>query len=189
MKIKTSLLPKGFTAKAERLAEKFRDELNVHHCGHLCAFRLANHLKVSICEASDYGIEPEWLERLTGWSGLYMVNQFSEKIIIHNTNHTLGRQQSTIMHELAHLVCKHPLPEDIILPELPFLRRYNPQHEQEAEYLGATLQMTRKGLVWAMRRSMTVAQIADYYKASHEMVDYRLNITGVSKQFKNFGSV
>lgn len=183
MKSKTNLLAKGFTGKAERLAEEFRTQLNVHPCGHLCAFRLASHLGVSVCEATDYGIDPQWLERVTGWSGLYLVNQFGEKIIIHNTHHPLGRQQSTIMHELAHLVCKHPLPSESILPDLPFLRRYNPQHEQEAEYLGGTLQMTRKGLVWAMRRSMSITQIADYYRASHEMVDYRLNISGVSKQF------
>lgn len=92
------------------------------------------------------------------------------------------------MHELAHLICKHPLPTESALPELPFLRRYDPQHEQEAEYLGATLQLTRKGLAWALRRSMSVAQIAEYYKASHEMVDYRLNISGVSKQFNRFKS-
>lgn len=65
------------------------------------------------------------------------------------------------MHELAHLLCNHPLPDDIILPTLPFLRRYNLQHEQEAEYLGATLQITRKGLVWAKRRGMAVSQIAN----------------------------
>lgn len=184
MKGKTNLLPKGFTGKAERLAEGLRNQLQVHPCGHLCAFRLADYLGVSVCEATDYGIEPEWIKRLTGWSGLYLINQFNEKIIIHNTYHPTGRQQSTIMHELAHLVCEHPLPTDTILPELPFLRRYNPQHEQEAEYLGATLQITRKGLVWAMRRSMSLTQIAEYYRASHEMVDYRLNISGVSKQFR-----
>lgn len=180
---KTNLLPKGFTGKAERLAESFRSQLRIHPCGHLCAFRLADHLGVSVCEATDYGIDPNWLERLTGWSGLYLINQYGEKIVIHNTHHPMGRQQNTVMHELAHLICEHSLPTESILPELPFLRRYDPQHEQEAEYLGATLQLTRKGLVWAARRNMSVDQMADYYKASHEMIGFRLNISGVARQF------
>lgn len=183
MKRKKSLLPRGFTTKAERTAETFRIDLNIHPCGHLCAFKLASYLGVCVCEAADYGIDISLVERLTGWSGLYLVNEFGEKIIIHNTAHPLGRQQSTIMHELAHLVCEHPLPTEVILPELPFLRRYEPQHEQEAEYLGSTLQMTRKGLVWAMRRNMSVIQIAEYYKASEDMVNFRLMKTGVAKQF------
>lgn len=183
MKRKKNLLPKGFTTKAERIAESFRITLNIHPCGHLCAFKLASHLGVSICEATDYGIDTKLVERLTGWSGLYLVNEFGEKIVIHNTSHPLGRQQSTVMHELAHLICEHPLSTEIILPELPFLRRYEPQHEQEAEYLGATLQMTRKSLVWAMHKKMAKMQIAEYYKASEQMVDYRLRITGVAKQF------
>lgn len=183
MKRKKSLLPRGFTTKAERIAETFRIDLNIHPCGHLCAFKLASYLGVCVCEATDYGIDISLVERLTGWSGLYLVNEFGEKIIIHNTTHPLGRQQSTIMHELAHLVCEHPLPNEIILPELPFLRRYEPQHEQEAEYLGATLQMTRKGLVWATRKGMSIEAISNYYNASHEMIDYRLHISGVAKQF------
>ncbi|MBD2703413.1 ImmA/IrrE family metallo-endopeptidase [Spirosoma sp. BT702] len=183
MKSKNNLLPRGFTTKAEKIAEAFRIDLKIHPCGHLCAFKLASHLGVSVCEATDYGIDTRLVERLIGWSGLYLVNDFGEKIVIHNTSHPLGRQHSTIMHELAHLVCEHPLPTEVILPELPFLRRYDPQHEQEAEYLGSTLQMTRKGLVWAMRRKMSITQIADYYKASEDMVDYRLHISGVSKQF------
>ncbi len=183
MPSKNNLLPKGFTNRAEQIAEDFRKQLSIHPCGHLCAFRLAEHLSVCVCEATDYGLDGTWLEQRTGWSGLYLLNKHGEKIIIHNANHPVGRQQSTIMHELAHIVCKHPLPTEVILPELPFLRQYHPQHEQEAEYLGATLQLTRKGLVWAMRRRMAIAQIADYYKASPEMVDYRLNVSGVARQF------
>ena len=184
MKSKKNFLPKGFTTKAEGLAEAFRKRLDVHPCGHLCAFELADHLEVSVCEAADYGIDTELLERLTGWSGLYLVNKFGEKLVIHNANHPPGRQQSTLMHELAHVICEHPLPTEVILPELPFLRRYELQHEQEAEYLGATLQISRKGLVWAMRRNMSISQMVDYYKASHEMVDYRLKISGVARQFR-----
>lgn len=183
MKSNKNLLPTGFTSKAETIAEAFRTQLEIHPCGQMCAFKLARYLGVSVCEATDYGISSELLLRLTGWSGLYLINQFGEKIIIHNTNHPLGRQQSTVMHELAHVVCEHPLPTEVLLPELPFLRSYQPQHEQEAEYLGATMQMTRKGLVWAMRRNMSISEIAEYYQASHEMVNYRLKISGVARQF------
>lgn len=183
MKSQKNHLPRGFSSKAEKIAEDYRIKLNVHPCDHLCAFKLADYLGVSVCQPHDYELDATLLERVSGWSGLYLINEHGEKIIIHNTLHSPARQQSTVMHELAHLLCNHPLPDDIIIPTLPFLRRYILQHEQEAEYLGATLQITRKGLVWARRKGMAVAQIADYFKASEEMVKYRLQVSGVAKQF------
>lgn len=183
MKRQKNHLPRGFSSKAEKIAEDYRGKLKLHPCDHLCAFKLADFLGVSVCQPADYGLDATSLERVTGWSGLYLVNEYGEKIIIHNPLHSLARQQSTLMHELAHLLCEHPLPGDSILPTLPFLRRYELQHEQEAEYLGATLQITRKGLVWASRKGMVIAQIADYFKASEEMVKYRLRISGVARQF------
>lgn len=183
MKTKKTNLPRGFTSVAETLAENFRKELNIHPCGQMCGFKLASHLGVSVCEASDYGFDSSKIDCLAGWSGLYLINSFGEKIIIYNSSHPSGRQQSTIMHELAHIIRGHSFRTDTIIPELPFLRSYDPLHESEAEYLGASLQITRKGLVWAVKRNMSVEQIAEYYKASTEMVNYRLRISGVARQF------
>lgn len=180
---KSTILPRGYSTVAENLAENFRKELSIHPCGHLCGFKLANHLGVSVCTASDYGFDPTVLVGLTGWSGLYLVNSFGEKIIIYNSGEPFGRQQSTIMHELAHVILGHTFRSDAILAELPFLRSYDPLHESEAGYLGASLQITRKGLVWAVKKSMSVEQMAEYYNATTEMVSYRLRISGVAKQF------
>ena len=183
MKSKINLLPRGFTTKAERLAEEFRKKLKLYPWGHLCAFDLASYLGVSVCQETDYGFDSGFVECLDGWSGLYLINKWEEKIIIYNGSHSPARQQSTVMHELAHLVCGHPLPSETLLPHLPFLRHYEARHEQEAEYLGGTLQITRKGLVWAKNRNMSTIQMSDYFNASPEMINYRLNISGVNRQF------
>lgn len=48
--------------------------------------------------------------------------------------------------------------------------------------IDGALQITRPGLQWAIKRK-SEEQISDYYNASLDMVRYRLNITGVLKQW------
>ena len=82
------------------------------------------------------------------------------------------------MYEMAHLILNHtPLK---INTKFPFLReqKYNEQDESEAEYLGGCLQITRVGLDWAIQQSMSFDDIQTHFKASKQMVQYRLNMTG-----------
>lgn len=90
------------------------------------------------------------------------------------------------MHELAHLICAHPKTRIVTLPGFPLpLREYHPDHEDEAIWLGACLQLPRNGLLWARLQGMDHEQIAAYYGASHEQVRYRLNKTGIDKQLRH----
>jgi Zn-dependent peptidase ImmA (M78 family) len=104
-------------------------------------------------------------------------------IIIHNTAHRPERQESDVMHELAHLLCEHQ-PSTIVQVEgFPFpLRSFDPVAEDEASWLGACLQLPRAALWWGARRGMAVDQFVDYFGASEEMVRYRRQITGVDFQ-------
>ncbi|WP_461137388.1 ImmA/IrrE family metallo-endopeptidase, partial [Spirosoma terrae] len=61
----------------------------------------------------------------------------------------------------------------------------DPRHEQEAFYLGATLQLPRVALSWAVHgEQMTVEEIAKKFVASRQMVQYRINVMGLSKDMK-----
>jgi Zn-dependent peptidase ImmA (M78 family) len=87
------------------------------------------------------------------------------------------------MHELAHIICKHTIPEEYKNIPIPFgMRHHCEEHEEEAKYLGGCLQITRAGLLWVTKKSMTIEEIANYYNATVDMVKYRLNVSGVSKQ-------
>lgn len=186
-----SVLKRGFTTEAETIAVYYRQELGISKFDPLDAFHLAKHLEIPIFSLDEVFKEQKShrayaiLSDPREFNATWMKNEDGDKIIIHNSNHSQYRQQSNIMHELAHVIRKHEIPEEILRLSLPLnLHYYNPLHEQEAKYLGGCLQITRPGLQWAVKR-MSQQEISDYYKASMEMVTYRLNVSGVMKQWRN----
>lgn len=186
---------RGFKAEAERLSEQYRNELEISKFDPLDAFKLANHLNVPVftLKQTFEGIEtnPSFikLNAPANFSAIWMPNEDGDKIIIHNDNHSEKRQQSNIMHELAHIIRNHEVPVDCARLCMEFnLHYYNKEHEQEAKYLGACLQITRPGLLWALKRNYSELKISDYFNASLEMVRYRLNISGVLRQRRYINS-
>ncbi len=104
-------------------------------------------------------------------------------IIIHNHLHAPPRQQSNLMHALAHIICEHKQPSSNDCLNLPFfMRSFNKQEKEEAIYLGTVLQIPRAGLMWALKKGMLNENTAEHFKASLEMVTLRINSTGVRKQ-------
>jgi len=179
-------LKRGFKAKAERLAKKYREELNVHACAALCAFKLAAHLKIPIFKATQFLTLPYEIEKLSNnceWSALTVPNFEGTNIILHNPFHSDARQQSDLMHELAHIICEHEHAVTLHDKPLPFgMREYDSEKEEEAKCLGSTLQLAKPCLLWASKRNMTNEEIADHFTASIEMVRYRMNTTGIAKR-------
>ncbi|GGH42574.1 hypothetical protein GCM10007423_39280 [Dyadobacter endophyticus] len=96
------------------------------------------------------------------------------RIIIFNELNSIARQESDIMHELAHVICEHP--GNCLSQKL---RKYDPQHENEAIWLGATIQIPEAGLFQLVREGRTNQQIADNYGSSLQMATYRRNILGI----------
>ena len=85
------------------------------------------------------------------------------------------------MHEAAHILRNHP-PARIVSVGGCSFRTYSPEDEKEAEWLGGCLQITRDGLLWAIRKGMTNESIAAHFGASSEMVRFRRNTSGVDTQ-------
>ncbi len=189
---KESILKRGFKAKAEKLATEYREQMNIHACAPLCAFELAKHLKIETIKATEFLTTKEDIDRLSGaigesceWSALTMVCASGNKIIIYNPFNSEGRQQSDVMHELAHIICEHKHKERDKNGAIPFgLRDYDHLQEEEAKHLGSILQLSSPCLLWAAKRKMTVLQISDYFNASTEMVKFRLNTTGIARRTK-----
>lgn len=180
---------RGFKAEAERLSEHYRSQLKNSKFDPLDAFALANHLDVpivtvkSLFEGNESHPAFSKLSDTNKFSAMWMPNEDGDKIILHNDNHSIKRQQSNLMHELSHIIRKHEVPENwAILCKQLGLHYYNKEHEDEAKYLGACLQISKPGLLWALKRNYSESQISDYFNASEEMVRFRLNISGASKQ-------
>ncbi|MFD2788022.1 ImmA/IrrE family metallo-endopeptidase [Hymenobacter rubripertinctus] len=103
------------------------------------------------------------------------------KMILYNANNSPARQQSDIMHELAHILCEHKgdclqLNSDISL------RVHNAGHEQEAKWLGAALQIPEQGIFEHVRAGRSSEEIAQIYGASLPMVIYRRRILAIDRR-------
>ena len=178
----------GFKSKAENLAIKYREELGLTKFKPLNAFILAKHLDIPIFSVEDAfkGNEnhPDYLKlnNTDCFNALWMPNCDGDKIIIHNSNHSAFRQQSNLMHELAHIILDHKIPDEIAkICSLYKLHYYNKEQEGEAKFFGACLQITKPAVLWVLKENWTEERISQYYSASNEMVKYRLNVSGAKK--------
>ncbi|MFC5410854.1 ImmA/IrrE family metallo-endopeptidase [Larkinella bovis] len=194
--MKHSLLRRGFKKDAETWSIEIREKLGVEATG-ACPAR---------CVADLHGVSVTPIQCLSGLAQNFLYDEFPDqqdidkkmalllnrngefsavvaivggfKMILFNSDHSPARQESDIMHELAHIICEHPgdclqLNADIAL------RQYNAQHEEEAKWLGATLQVPDQGLFTLARLGLANAAIADIYGASLEMVVFRRKTLGI----------
>ncbi len=183
-----SLFERGFKTIAEQKSILIREELSISKFKPLDAFKLAEHKQIPIFSVDDVFAENKthpsyaFMSNPGKFNALWMPNEDGDKIIIHNSNHSPYRQQSNLMHELAHIILEHEMPDDIAqLCKLYNLHYYNKKDEQEAKYLGACLQIPKPGLLWAIKENWTIDQISQFFTASPEMVNYRLNSIGARK--------
>jgi Zn-dependent peptidase ImmA (M78 family) len=156
----------------------------------LPAKRLAEHFGTAI-------VEPAALPGMTADLLRVVVNEFSDcwsaitiiaetvTIILCNPTHADTRRESDIMHEIAHIICKHTPARIEIRDGFPFpLRTFNANDEEEAAWLGGVLQIPRAALLQLVRRGYTNEALAAHFCASDDMVRFRRNVTGVDAQIR-----
>lgn len=180
---------RGFKTWAENQSIEQRRHLCLGVGAPLPATQLAAYLGITIVSPEHIpGMSREHLECLlqrdrSSWSA-FTVNVDTFTAMIHNTGHALTRQESNLMHEMAHIICKHAPSELIRVGGLPFLmREYNADQEEEASWLGACLQLPRPALWWAIKRRMTIAEMEQHFQASEELIRFRRQVTGIDRQF------
>ena len=182
----------GFKAEAERISLGLREEMGLKDYSPLDAFELAEHMGIPVFTPAGLGLPQSHINNLvdsSGWSAFTLINKRGQKIIVHNNMQSNSRQQSNIMHELSHILCKHSNANTVDLYKeynLPsYMREFDESQEAEAIYLGACLQLPRASLLWAIAsQNMSKKEISGYYTASSEMVTFRINTTGVKYQLK-----
>lgn len=182
----------GFKAEAERISLRLRQEMGLKDYSPLDAFELAEHLSIPIFSPAGLGLSQTDINHLlgsSGWSAFTIINKRGVKVVVHNNLQSNPRQQSNIMHELSHILCKHSNASTVDLYKeynLPsYMREFDESQEAEAIYLGGCLQLPRASLLWSIgSQSMSKKEISGYYTASSEMVTFRINTTGVKYQLK-----
>jgi Zn-dependent peptidase ImmA (M78 family) len=179
---------RGFKAEAERLALDVREELGVGAYARLDPMVLAEHLAIPVMTLSElaavgvvpdlgvavdvlHGAESQAMSAVTVFFG-------SERAIVHNDAHSPGRRASNVTHELAHGLLLHP--------SAPVLdrrgcRNWNPDVEDEANYLAGALLIPSKAAWGLAKRRKSFDQAAVDYGCSIEMVRWRVNVTGAGR--------
>ncbi len=178
---------RGFKTWAENQSLRGRRICGVAPFAALPARKLATKLNIVLFAANEIPDLPEIvISQLTGrfgsnWSAFTMPVEDSH-VIVFNPTHSASRQESDIMHELAHILCGHTA-ETIRGQDFPFaLRVFDEEQENEAKWLGGCLQIPRAALLFLVRRGYSNDAIATFFGASEEMVTFRRNTTGVDKQ-------
>lgn len=103
----------------------------------------------------------------------------TSRIIVHNDSHHPHRQSSNIAHEISHCLLEHP-PAPIMSAE--GCRHWDPRLEAEADWLGAALLLPREGGLRLVKKGTSVEAIAEHYKVSETLCQWRLRQTGVLMQ-------
>ena len=105
-------LRRGFKTEANALARALRSELGLLFKAPLNPWKLAEHLDIPVITLSEMRESApgpvNYLSTL-GNDEFSAVTVFDDtrRVILHNDNHTLGRQASDIAHEIAHGILLH----------------------------------------------------------------------------------
>ena len=181
----TATLRRGFKSEANQYALEYREELELLPADPLCPWKLAQHLSIEIVPLSHLRkLLPEQVTYLCDegqehYSGVTLLIGKTKRIIGHNDSNHKNRQASDIAHELAHIILGHDGHE--VCGDRPLLR--DAIDEEEARWLSGTLLIPREAAKNIIQKRLSIGDASSLYGVSEQLVVWRLNVTGVKKQF------
>ena len=181
---------RGFKTWAERTSLRVRQKLKLLPSSPLDPLRLAELLGVSVVASSDLSDLPEDVRRRLVndhrdcWSAITVTDGHGH-LIVTNLSHAQTRLNSSLAHEIAHIVLSHE-------PSMMFisansgiaLRTHNEEQEDEANWLAGCLLLPREALVTIRRIGRSDEEVCSEYGVSPAMLRFRLNTTGVDVQLR-----
>ena len=183
-------MERGFKARCEQMAKSLRLAIGIGPTDPLHPLRLARFLNVHVLSLDEIGLSKADFRQLAfadsdSWSAI-TVTGFGKEAIIPNPSHTGGRHASNVIHELAHLILGHKPSTVFFVGDNAdiALRGYDRSIEDEANWLGATLLLPRNVLTSCKSRKVPNERICLEYGVSRQMLKFRLDVTGVNRQFQ-----
>jgi Zn-dependent peptidase ImmA (M78 family) len=171
---------------AERKAIDLRRQEGLAPWSPLPSETLAKRLNTRIIGPRDVGgLSEDKILVLLGtcsreWSAVTIRTEQGCHVVVENTTHSPLRRESTRFHELAHIICAHRPTGFQSIPGVGILlRSFDPEQEQEADWLGQCLHLPRPALGWCLNYEFSMEKISQTYVASEQLVRYRLNKTGL----------
>lgn len=156
-----------------------RHELGRYAFAPLTAQELAQKLQVHIYPINELpGVDPDMVAHALGqpgWSAA-IIKQ-NPVVIMYKSTHSPARQQSDLMHELAHVLLQHPLGS---LDSTTGKFLFSAKHEAEATYLAGCLLLPKRAVEWTLIKQFTLEQVMSHFDVSQEMASWRCRINNIS---------
>ena len=180
-------LRRGFVKEANEYASEFREELNLDSKDPICPFRLCQHLEIPVIGLSKHPAIPHDVKTYFGGQGQ---NDFSAttlvdggfKEIIHNDYHHPNRQNSNVVHELAHILLGHEARPPMLKDGC---RNIDKVIEHEANELGWVILVPKTAAMKALEEFDTLSDAAIFYSVSLQLMTYRVRKSGAMGWYKN----
>ena len=178
---------RGFKAEAERRAQVARALLGLEPTAKLDPWEYAEVLGVIVIPANELDLPPEHAVQLLekdpdSWSGMTLVED-DFKLVVLNSAHSLNRQASTLMHELAHLILEHvPASVNVSPSGLTLLSDYSSEQEEEADWLGGALLLPEKALLHHRAIGASIENISELFGVSYQLCAWRCRMTGIERR-------
>jgi Zn-dependent peptidase ImmA (M78 family) len=182
---------RGFKTWAERTALRARQKLKLLPHSPLEPSRFADLLGVSVVTPTDL---PELAEDVRRrllhdhcdcWSAITVTDGTNHLIVV-NPSHARTRLNSSLAHEIAHIILGHEPSMMFMSPNSGMaLRTHNEEQEQEANWLAGCLLLPREALMLIRRLRKSEEDACSEYGVSPAMLRFRFNVTGVDAQLRN----
>ncbi len=185
------MLRRGFKSWSETLSLRVRKDLGIIEQAPLDCFALAQYLGVRVWTPADIPALSSKTgaillrSRADGWSAVSVTHN-DAYAVVYNPSHKAGRRSSDIMHELSHIVIGHEPATILLAPGAGIaLRSFNRDQEEEAAWLAGSLLLPRPALLNVARSATTIEAACDMYVVSDDLLEYRMNVTGVNAQMRH----
>lgn len=180
---------RGFKSQCERRSVELRKRLGIPEHGPLLADQLAEELGVTVWSVDQVaGMSSTSLQVLEdqqddSWLALTM-RIGPKHLVIHKTVSSEGHRNSIVMHELSHIILGHQLAEACMLEDGSLVPgNFDQDQEYEADWLAGTLLLPRPSVVSIRRRRLPNAVACQEYSVTQDMLNWRVKMTGVDRQF------
>lgn len=182
------MMRRGFKAWCEKAAGEYRDTLGLTLDDALEPERLADLFGVEVWRPEDVpDLSRDSLTQLTkrdskSWSAV-TVQLDDARLIILNSAHALTRQRNSLTHEISHLILDHGVGRIDVSPEgYLLLNSFEKEQEEEADWLAGALLVPREGLQTVYRTTRDPKSLANHFRVSETLLQWRLRMTGVAVQ-------
>jgi hypothetical protein len=183
-------LRRGFKSWCEKASGAYRRDLRLPRHSALNPRVLAGHLGVEVLYPDQIpGMDARALHQLIhvdpdSWSAVTLVVGTSTLILL-NSTHPITRQNSSLAHELAHIILRHSPTQAFLSPGgALMMKEYNSGQEAEADCLAGILLVPRDALL-VLLSSMDEQSLANHFGVSQDLLRMRRNLSGVERQLGN----